>query len=127
MKLVLDTNRYTDFCRGVNEVVSTIQQASAICLPFVVVAELRAGFAAGTLAKANEAILQRFLASPRVALLYADNATINLYAGLYNLLRKQGTPVPTHDLWIAALAIQHNAHLCSRDHHFDHLPQLLRC
>jgi predicted nucleic acid-binding protein len=55
------------------------------------------------------------------------DSTINLYAGLYNQMRKQGTPIATHDFWIAALAIQHNAHLCSRGHHFDHLPQLLRC
>jgi tRNA(fMet)-specific endonuclease VapC len=41
-------------------------------------------------------------------------------------LRLQGTPLPTHDVWIAGLTIQHNAVLYSRDKHFDVLPQLAR-
>lgn len=41
-------------------------------------------------------------------------------------LRNQGTPIPTNDLWIAALVMQHNLVLCSRDRHFTHLPQLDR-
>ena len=41
-------------------------------------------------------------------------------------LRQQGTPIPTNDLWIAALVLQHNLTLCDRDRHFDNLPQLNR-
>jgi predicted nucleic acid-binding protein len=39
-------------------------------------------------------------------------------------LRRQGTPIPTNDLWIAALVLQHDLVLCARDRHFDHLPQI---
>jgi predicted nucleic acid-binding protein len=38
--------------------------------------------------------------------------------------RKQGTPIPTNDLWIAALTLQHDLLLFTRDTHFNHLPQL---
>ena len=59
---------------------------------------------------------------------YARLATFRLqiYAGLFAQLRRQGTPIPTNDIWIAALALQHNLALLSRDAHFDNLPQLRR-
>jgi len=41
-------------------------------------------------------------------------------------MRKQGTPIPTNDMWIAALALQHSLALHTRDKHFVHLPQLVR-
>jgi predicted nucleic acid-binding protein len=34
--------------------------------------------------------------------------------------------IPAHDIWIAALAAQHNLLLFSRDNHFEHLPQIPR-
>ena len=39
-------------------------------------------------------------------------------------LRTQGTPIPTNDLWIAALVVEHGLTLYTRDRHFEHLPQL---
>jgi len=39
-------------------------------------------------------------------------------------LRAQGTPMPTNDLWIAALVLEHGLTLYSRDAHFQGLPQL---
>ena len=41
-------------------------------------------------------------------------------------LRPQGTPIPTKDMWIAALVLQHNLALHARDAHFDHVPQIAR-
>ena len=41
MRVALDTNRYTDFCRGDAETVETLETATAVFLPFVVVGELR--------------------------------------------------------------------------------------
>jgi predicted nucleic acid-binding protein len=34
-------------------------------------------------------------------------------------LRQAGKPIPTNDLWIAALCRQHGLPLLSRDRHFD--------
>jgi predicted nucleic acid-binding protein len=101
-----------------------VEQANCIMLPFIVLAELRAGFAVGRKGADNESVLQRFLAEPGVNVLYASEATTHHYAGLYRQLRRQGTPVPTNDLWIAALAIEHRLTLLTRDHHFASLPQL---
>ena len=49
-----------------------------------------------------------------------------LVAQLLSSLRKQGTPIPTNDMWLAALVLQHNLALHARDKHFEHLPQLVR-
>ena len=126
LKLALDTNTYTDLCRGVARVVELVRDAEAVFVPFVVVAELRAGFALGTRGAANERVLHRFLAKPGVAALLADEQTTRHYASLFRDLRRQGKPVPVHDLWIAALVLQHELTLCARDRHFDHFPQIPR-
>ncbi|MEA3292038.1 MAG: type II toxin-antitoxin system VapC family toxin [Pseudomonadota bacterium] len=124
LRIALDTNRYTDLCRGDPEVAEILYTAQEIFLPFVVIAELRAGFALGRHASNNERTLQRFLAKPGVQPIFAGDATTNLYADVYSQLRKQGTPIPTNDIWIAALTVEHNLTLFSRDSHFDNLPQI---
>ena len=126
MKLLLDTNRYADLCADDPEVVRRLREAEAMFLPFVVIAELRSGFLCGTRLRQNEATLNKFLNSPRSGVLYADDQTTHHYARIYRQLREQGTPIPHHDMWIAALAVQHNLHLFTRDAHFDHLPQIPR-
>lgn len=126
MRLALDTNRYVDLCRGLDETVRLVASAEAVLVPFVVVAELRAGFALGRRAADNERVLRRFLIKDGVEVLFADDQTTLHYASVFRQLRLQGTPIPTHDMWISALVLQHNAVLHARDRHFDHLPQILR-
>jgi tRNA(fMet)-specific endonuclease VapC len=126
MRLLLDTNSYIDFCRGEADVLDQVQQARQIFLPFVTLAELRAGFLCGRHAHKNESVLSRFLNSPRVTVAYPDENTTHHYARLFFQLRKQGTPIPTNDIWVAALAAQHDWILLTKDAHFDHLPQLAR-
>jgi len=115
-----------DLCRGVAETVAILEHAEAVIVPFVVLAELRAGFAYGRRSAENEQILRRFLLKDGVRLLFADDQTTHHYASLYRQLGTQGTPIPTNDMWLAALVLQHNLSLHARDKHFDHLPQLVR-
>ncbi len=124
MRVALDANRYTDLCQGDLALAGLLEDADEVFLPFAVLAELRAGFAVGSRGRENEQILQRFLRKPGIEVLYADDTTTRTYARLYRQLRSQGTPIPINDLWIAALVVEHNLTLCSRDRHFDHLPQI---
>ena len=126
MNLALDTNRYTDLCRGETDVLELVESADTVSLPFVVVGELRAGFAAGRQGPRNEAVLRRLLLKPDVRVVYADDQTTHHYANVYRQLRAQGTPIPTNDMWIAAIVLQHSLTLCARDRHFDALPQIPR-
>jgi predicted nucleic acid-binding protein len=80
MKIALDTNRYTDAARGHPDVVRVLNAAREIWMPFIVLGELRAGFACGN-------------------------------AG---------------DIWIAALTLQYDLILATRDEHFQKLPQIAR-
>src|SRR5262245_23139855 len=126
MRLALDTNRYVDLAKGVPEVAARVARVDSLIIPFVVLGELRAGFRGGSRGEQNERELVRFLSSPRVEVVNPDDATTHHYARLIYQLRKQGTPIPTNDVWIAALVIQHQLHLYDRDQHFDALPQLAR-
>jgi tRNA(fMet)-specific endonuclease VapC len=126
MRIALDSNRYTDLCRGIVEVVDVVTNAAEIYLPLIVLAEQRAGFAHGTEREKNERTLTHFLSNPGVFVLCPDEQTSFFYADLYAYLRKKSRPVPTNDLWIASLAIQHNLVLFDRDSDFDALPQLAR-
>ena len=126
MRIALDTNRYSDLVRGDHVLASLLETADEVLLPFPVLAELRAGFAVGTKGAENERVLRRFLGRPGVSVLFADEGTILHYATVYRQLRSKGTPIPTNDLWIAALVLEHDLVLVARDAHFDHLPQIPR-
>ena len=127
MKIALDTNAYSDFMRGEPNRVQILRAGGLIFLPLIVLGELRAGFAAGNQESTNAANLQRFLNSPRVSLLIPDEQTTHHYAQLYLQLRKKSVIIPTNDLWIAALVVQHNLVLCTSDAHFQQLPQIPKC
>ena len=126
MRIALDTNRYVDLCKGVAQTAELVATAEEVFLPFVVLAELRAGFALGRRAAENERVLRLFLLKSGVHVLYPDEQTTHHYATVFRQLRRQGTPIPTNDIWIAALVLQHNLSLHVRDRHFDNLPQIVR-
>jgi tRNA(fMet)-specific endonuclease VapC len=126
VRVALDTNRYVDLCKGTVETVTLLEEAEAVVLPFVVLGELRAGFAHGRRQAENERTLRRFLLMDGVQVLFADDQTTHHYAAVFQQLRKQGTPIPTNDMWLAAVVLQHNLVLHDRDKHFDRLPQLVR-
>lgn len=127
MNVALDTNAYSDFMRGSTERVQVVRAARSIAMPIIVLGELRAGFAAGDQGSTNAANLNRFLASPRVLVLLPDEQTVHHYAQLHLQLRNKGAPIPTNDLWIASLVVQHQLVLCTSDRHFRQLPQVVTC
>ncbi|NNM88121.1 MAG: type II toxin-antitoxin system VapC family toxin [Phycisphaerae bacterium] len=127
MRVALDTNRYVDLCRGDGHVLKAVRSAVAIFLPWVVLAEIRAGFLLGSRGSENEGILVRFITSGRVGIIFPDDQTTHHYAKLFAQLQRQGTPNPTNDIRIAATVLQHKLALCSRDGHFAAIPQLLLC
>lgn len=126
MRVALDSNRYSDMISGDEAVAEIVEKAEAVYLPFIVLGELRAGFAVGRRQADNERALRRFLLKDGIEVLYADEQTIHHYAAVFVQLRRQGTPIPTNDMWIAALALQHDLVLCSRDRHFDSVAQVPR-
>jgi tRNA(fMet)-specific endonuclease VapC len=127
VNIAVDTNAYSDFMRGHPSRVDVMRTARQIHMPLFVLGELRAGFAAGKKESTNAANLQRFLGSSRVSILLPDDQTTHHFAQLYLQLRKKAVAIPTNDLWIAALAVQHSLILCTSDPHFKHLPLVPTC
>ena len=52
-------------------------------------------------------------------LLECDLDTARSYGKVKNQLKVKGTPIPENDIWIAALADQHQPILVTRDKHFN--------
>ena len=126
MRVALDTNRLTDLLQGDARLAERLGACDEVWIPLVALAEIKAGFCGGTQQHRNEVLLQRLLAKSTVGVLLPDRETAEHYARLFVQLKRAGTPVPDNDLWIAALALEHNLLLITRDQHFERIPQLLR-
>lgn len=124
MKLLLDTNRLSDALAERSEVLDNLELAEAVYVPVVVLGELRSGFQAGRRAAQNEKRLQWFLAQDGIGPLPIEPPVSHRYAALHHALRSRGRPIPTNDLWIAALALEHGLVLYTRDAHFADVPGL---
>lgn len=124
MRLLIDTNRYAEVIGRDASLVSYWQSIDEAWLSLVTIGELLAGFALGTRQQANERRLMDLLELQGVGVLIPDLNTARRYAEIQAALRRQGTPIPTNDAWIAAQALQHDLTLDSRDEHFRHVPGL---
>jgi tRNA(fMet)-specific endonuclease VapC len=124
MRVLLDTNRYIDLVAHDLAVAERIQRADQVFLSLISVGELLAGFARGSKRARNEERLRQLFDSQQVTLLLPDIETARFYAEISSQLRRQGRPIPTNDMWIAAQALQHGLTLDTRDGHFQHVPGL---
>ena len=125
MRVALDTNRLTDLFQGDSELAESLAACEEVWIPLIVLAEIKAGLYGGGQRHRNEILLQRFLTKPTVAILLPERETAEHYARLFVQLKRAGTPVPDSDLWIAALVLEHDLVLITRDKHFEKIPQLL--
>ena len=117
-RVCLDTSAYSHFMRNETAVVDLVSQARDVGLPAVVLGELRTGFRLGRRETENESILQRFLANPVVSVLQVDDEATVHYADIMVDLRRRGQPLPTNDVWIAALAARDGYSVLTYDVHF---------
>lgn len=125
-RVALDTNRLTDLFQGDAALAEQLATCEEVWIPLIVLAEIKAGFYGGTKQHHNESLLRLLLAKETVGVLLPDRDTAEHYARLFVQLKRAGTPVPDNDLWIAAMMLQHDLVLITRDQHFEHIPQLPR-
>ncbi len=123
--LLIDTNIYTHAFAGDPETTDILRNAKKIAISCISIGELLSGFKGGTREKENRKELEEFLDSPRVQICGIDEDTAEFYAETLNSLRKKGRPIPTNDIWIAVVALQHGLKLFSKDHHFKYVPGLV--
>ena len=117
-QILIDTNIYSSALRGDNAVVEVLRKQREIGFTVISIGELLSGFKGGNRDSENRSELEDFLDSPRVTIYTIDEDTAEFYSDILNNLRKAGTPIPTNDIWIAAIAFQHGFKLYSTDDHF---------
>ena len=117
-RVLIDTNIYIEFLRGNENFNNILSSADFIAFSVISIGEILAGFRIWSDDKKYLNELDEFLYSPRLIIYDIDSETSEFYAKIYNELRIAGNPIPTNDMWIAALALQHGIKLLTNDRHF---------
>ena len=120
--VLLDTNIISAWLKGDADIADKIDNADFIAIPVVVVGELNYGAQYSTNVKRNTTNINKVISSYNV--LNIDTDTASHYGVIKALLRRKGKPIPENDIWIAALAKQHNFVLATRDKHFTEVEGL---
>jgi tRNA(fMet)-specific endonuclease VapC len=122
--ILIDTNVYSNAMVGNNNAVDALKKNSSIGFSVISIGELLSGFKGGYKETENRMELESFLDSPRVITYQIDEDTAEFYSEVLNNLKKAGTPIPTNDIWIAALVFQKGLKLVTFDMHFKKVPGL---
>ena len=125
MKLVLDTNIYSDYAEGVPETVDFMAtHGEHLYIPSVVLGELQFGFMKGRRQRFNEKHLETFINRLKVEIIPVDAGVARKYAIIFLSLQKEGTKIPINDVWIAASCMEMGGTLLTRDKHFEVVDQI---
>jgi predicted nucleic acid-binding protein len=115
--VILDTNGLSAVVEGDPAIEPLLRKAPQIAIPVIVLGEYRYGISQSRERKRYEQWLAEYL--PAFQTLDVDEWTTIPYAAIRSELKKAGTPIPSNDVWIAALSRQHSLPVVSRDRHFD--------
>ncbi len=115
--MILDTNALFAAADDDPGVVAALARADQMVLPVIVLGEYRHGIAQSRHRASYENWLAGLLHDCMV--LDVQEPTTHYYAEITLELKRKGKPIPTNDIWIAALCRQHSLPLLSRDRHFD--------
>jgi predicted nucleic acid-binding protein len=116
-ELILDTNALSAFADGDENLLGVIENEPRLAVPVVVLGEYLFGIHQSRF----RVRYQRWLGSHLLLfdLLAVGTDTARRYAELRGELKKAGTPIPSNDTWIAALAREHHLPVVTRDDHFQ--------
>ena len=115
--MILDTNAVSAIFSGEPAIRDVLSAEARHHLPVPVLGEYRYG-----LKRSRQRKRLALLVDPLVLesiVLPLDEQTSTVYADVREQLRRDGRPIPENDVWIAALARQHELPVVSRDRHFD--------
>lgn len=121
-RYLLDTNAAVALLNGESNIMEFVQRVAELFLPVISVGELYFGAEKSGRPDANRITLRTFIQGKTV--LSCDLAVAQQYGRLRAVLRKQGTPIPDNDTWIAAMALHPRLFLVTKDKHFGHVTDL---
>lgn len=122
--MILDTDGLSAFIGGEPTLEAVLLKPGEITVPVIVLGE----YLYGVRQSRHRVRYERWLAEylPHYRILPVDEESAIRYAAIRSELKEAGTPIPTNDVWIAALCRQYSLPLVSRDRHFDHVRGLRR-
>lgn len=122
--MILDTHAVSALLGGDPALAERLADADRHHLPVIVIGEYRYGLARSRHRRSLGLLLDSLIRESIV--LKIDETTAQTYAEVRDELRERGRPLPENDVWIAALARQHEVPIVSRDMHFDAVERLRR-
>jgi len=125
MKIILDTSGYAGFKMGNPEIVEYLTRANIIFISPIVLGELMFGFINGARFQQNMDELDQFINHEAVEEIQIGKITADRYSRIAAQLKRQGTPIPANDIWIAAQAMEYGAELVTMDRHFEKISGLV--
>ncbi len=122
--MILDTNALSAWVEGHSAIETSLRSARRLIIPSIVLGEYYFGIRRSRHRVRYEDWLRRFL--PLTEIATVTHATADVYADIRLELRRLGAPIPSNDVWIAALARQHTQSVLSNDAHFDCVNGIVR-
>lgn len=123
-RITLDTNAYAALHQGILPVRQAIEKAEEVFVPIFVYAELLFGFRKGSRESENTSLFSELMKLPGVSFHYPTDETARIYTDILLGLKRQGTPIPAHDIWIAASAVETGSVIITYDKHFLNIAQV---
>ena len=121
-RVLLDTNIVIALLADEAVVKDNLAKADEVFITSIALGELCFGAWKSARPQENLARIDEFAASSVV--LGCDTDTARRYGEVKNALRLKGRPLPENDIWIAAIALQHDLTLTTRDGHFNAVDNL---
>lgn len=115
--MILDTNAVSALLGGDPALAERLAVADRHHLPVIVIGEYRYGLMRSRHRRSLSLLLDSLVRESIV--LRIDETTAQTYAEVRDELRTGGRPIPENDVWVAALARQHDEPVVSRDRHFE--------
>ena len=113
--MILDTNAISALIGGDPQLEAVLEASLRHHLPVIALGEYRFGMRASKYRDVLEPLLDRLEQESHVLAVTA--ATTQVYADVRHELKVAGHPIPENDVWIAAIARQHDLPVVSRDEH----------
>ena len=117
----LDTCVVIDLIKGRKGAEKVVSRFAHLSISHVVLGELLLGGHKASNPQERDKILN---ALEGISILNGNTLTAAIYAELRFELEKQGSIIPQNDIWIAAVSLQTNVPLITRDDHFRRIPKL---
>lgn len=121
-RYLLDTNIVIALFSEEITVQEKMRNAAVVALAPPIIGELCYGAQKSDKVSGNLHRINRFV--QQNAFFPCDLETAQLYGTIRDQLRRKGRPIPDNDIWIAAIALQHELILVTRDSHFDAVESL---